>query len=172
MDWDDKIFLRLVLVTFCLKTLFCPGNCLKSGWRWNWERLTMGMGLPWWLSGKESAWSAGDLGSILGSRRSPREWNDYLLTVFWPGESLRQRSLAGYSPYGCKELSITEQLTLSLSNGHTVFWRIIEKSSLYLLEGGGDGPTSGIQPEVSDFPPQILGEWGIKAPSFKTRLDS
>ena len=43
------------------------------------------------------------------------------LTVFSPGESLRQRSLAGYSPYGCKELDITERLTLSLSNGHTVF---------------------------------------------------
>ena len=142
---------------------FHPNQLPSSQWK---------TGIPCGSDGKESACSAGDLGSILGSRRSPREWNDYLLTVFWPGESLRQRSLAGYSPYGCKELSITEQLTLSLSNGHTVFWRIIEKSSLYLLEGGGDGPTSGIQPEVSDFPPQILGEWGIKAPSFKTRLDS
>ena len=28
-------------------------------------------GLPWWLSGKESACNAGDLGSIPGSGRSP-----------------------------------------------------------------------------------------------------
>ena len=28
-------------------------------------------GLPWWLSGKESACSAGDVGSIPGSGRSP-----------------------------------------------------------------------------------------------------
>ena len=113
IDWNDEIFLRLVFVTFYLKTLFCPGNCLKSGWRLNWERLTVGMGLPWWLSGKESACSAGDLGSILGWRRSPREWNDYPLTVFWPGESLRQRSLVGYSPYGSKESDITERLTIT-----------------------------------------------------------
>ena len=28
-------------------------------------------GLPWWLSGKESAWNAGDLDSIPGLGRSP-----------------------------------------------------------------------------------------------------
>ena len=28
-------------------------------------------GLPWWLSGKESAWNAGDQGSIPGLGRSP-----------------------------------------------------------------------------------------------------
>ena len=28
-------------------------------------------GLPWWLSDKESACNVGDLGSVLGSRRSP-----------------------------------------------------------------------------------------------------
>ena len=31
--------------------------------------------------------------------------------VFLPGESHRQRSLAGYSPWGRKELDTTEQLT-------------------------------------------------------------
>ena len=33
------------------------------------------LGLPWWLSGKETACSEGDLGSILGSGRSPGEGN-------------------------------------------------------------------------------------------------
>ena len=28
--------------------------------------------------------------------------------VFLPGESHRQRSLAGYSPWGCKESDMTE----------------------------------------------------------------
>ena len=28
-------------------------------------------GLPWWLSGNDPAYNAGDLGSIPGSRRSP-----------------------------------------------------------------------------------------------------
>ena len=30
--------------------------------------------------------------------------------VFLPGESYGQRSLAGYSQWGCKELDLTEQL--------------------------------------------------------------
>ena len=33
------------------------------------------LGLPRCLSGKEPAWQAGDVGSIPGSRRSPREGN-------------------------------------------------------------------------------------------------
>ena len=34
--------------------------------------------------------------------------------VFLPGKSHGQRNLAGYSPWGCKELATTEQLTLLL----------------------------------------------------------
>ena len=37
-----------------------------------------------------------------------------LIPVFLPGESHGQRSLVGYSPWGCKELDTTEWLTLSL----------------------------------------------------------
>ena len=36
-------------------------------------------GLPWWLNGKESAFSAEDLGSIPGPGRFPGEGNGYLL---------------------------------------------------------------------------------------------
>ena len=36
------------------------------------------VGLPWWLSGKESACSAGDLGLISGSGRYPQEGNNKL----------------------------------------------------------------------------------------------
>ena len=40
---------------------------------------------------------------------------DWLLTpIFLPGKSNGQRSLAGYSPWGSKELDTTEQLKLSL----------------------------------------------------------
>ena len=50
-----------------------------------------------WLSGKESACNAGDLGSIPGSGRSAwrRKWQH--TPVFLPGESHGQRSLVGYS---------------------------------------------------------------------------
>ena len=37
--------------------------------------------------------------------------------VFLPGKSHRQRSLAGYSPWGHKESDTTERLTPSLSSG-------------------------------------------------------
>ena len=33
--------------------------------------------------------------------------------VFWPEESHGQRTLAGYSPWGCKELDMTEPLNNS-----------------------------------------------------------
>ena len=38
-----------------------------------------------------------------------REWQPN--PVFLPGESHEQRSLAGYSPWGPKELDMTEQLS-------------------------------------------------------------
>ena len=75
-------------------------------------------GFPGGSDGKESACSVGDLVSIPGLGRAPGEGNGYPLL---PGKSLLprkshgQRSLAGYSPWGHKELDKTEQLTLSLS---------------------------------------------------------
>ena len=51
--------------------------------------------------GEESACNAGDPGSIPGSGRSPGVGNGNL--VFLPGEFHEQRSLTGYSPWGCKE---------------------------------------------------------------------
>ena len=68
--------------------------------------------LPGGSDGKESACSGGDLGSIL-SRMIPwrRAWQS--TPVFLPRESYGQRSLVGYSPWGCKESDTTERLTLS-----------------------------------------------------------
>ena len=70
------------------------------------------LGFPGDSDGKESACSAGNLGLIPGLGSSPGEGSSYLPTlVFWPGEFHGQRSLAGYSPWGHKELD-TEQLSL------------------------------------------------------------
>ena len=66
------------------------------------------MGFPGGSDCKESACNPGDLGSIPGFGRSPGEGNYYPLQYFLPGESHGQRSLVGYSPWGCKELDITE----------------------------------------------------------------
>ena len=49
-----------------------------------------------------------DAGLIPGSGRSPGGGHGNSLQVFLPGESHRQRSLEGYSPWGCKELDTTE----------------------------------------------------------------
>ena len=56
---------------------------------------------------RASAGDAGDSSSMPGSGRFPcrRTWQPTL--VFLPGESHGQRSLAGYSPWGCKELATT-----------------------------------------------------------------
>ena len=45
-----------------------------------------------------------------------REWQP--TPVFLPGEFHEQRSLAGYSPWGCKELDMTERLTHFYSKVH------------------------------------------------------
>ena len=70
------------------------------------------VGFPGGSDNKESAHNARDLGSIPGSGRTPGEGNDYFLL----GESHGQRSLAGYSPWGHKELNMTEGLTLSYTS--------------------------------------------------------
>ena len=68
---------------------------------------------------KESPCDAGDMGLIPGSGRSPGGGPGNPLQQpppgFLPGVFHGQRSLVGYSPWGCKQLDTTERLTLSLS---------------------------------------------------------
>ena len=45
-----------------------------------------------------------------------------------PGEFHGQRSLAGYSPWGCKELGMTEKLSLTLA-----FWIIINSEQCLII---------------------------------------
>ena len=71
------------------------------------------LGFPGGSDGKESTCNAGDPGSIPGSGRSPGEGNGYPTPTFLPGESHGQRSLVGYSQWGCKESDTTEQQRLS-----------------------------------------------------------
>ena len=56
--------------------------------------------------GKESTYNARDLGSIPGLGRSPGEGKGYPLQYFGLENSMD-------SPWGCKELDTTEQLSLS-----------------------------------------------------------
>ena len=73
----------------------------------------MFLGFPGSSGGKESACNAGDPGLIPGSGRYPGEGREWLPTpIFWPGEFHGQMSLAGPSPWGYKELDMTERLSL------------------------------------------------------------
>ena len=57
-----------------------------------------------------------------------RAWQ--LTPVFLPGESPWQRSLAGYSSWGCKELDTTEQLILLLSLLGKVIFKALADSDI------------------------------------------
>ena len=48
----------------------------------------MGIGLPWWLSSKESSCDAGDMGLIPGSGRSPEEGYGNPLQYFCLGNPM------------------------------------------------------------------------------------
>ena len=105
-----------------------PGNCLtfflidcvgelESGGEGNSQELRSFGLLPWWLSGKESASQCGRCGFNPWVGKIPwrREWQP--TAVFLPGKSHGQRSLAGYSLWGCERirhnLGTKQQLALS-----------------------------------------------------------
>ena len=71
--------------------------------------LSLGFCFTGGSDGKASACNAEDRGLIPGSGRSPGEQNGNT-PVLLPGKFHRQRSLGGYSPWGCKESDTTEQL--------------------------------------------------------------
>ena len=71
------------------------------------------MGFPGGSDGKESAYSAGDLGSIPGLGRSSGGGHGNPLQYSCLENPHRQRSLEGYSPWGHKELDMTERLSTS-----------------------------------------------------------
>ena len=62
-----------------------------------------------------NAGDSGDVGLIPGSGASHGEGNGHLLQYFLPGKSHGQRSLMGYSPWGCKESDLTDRLIVHLS---------------------------------------------------------
>ena len=74
------------------------------------------LGFPGGSDGKESACNVGDPGLISGLRISPEEGNGNPLQYSCLENSM-DRSLAGYSPWDCKESDLTEKFSPLLS-----FW--------------------------------------------------
>ena len=111
-----KVIMRKLLGLFLL-------NFIKTG-----------LWLPRWLSGKELACQCRRhrFDPWIGKIPWRREWQP--TPAFVPGKFHRQRSLADYSPWGCKELDTTEYthththtythtLTGALAKTeHGVFW--------------------------------------------------
>ena len=71
------------------------------------------MDFPGGSDGKESACDAGDLGSI------PELWRSQYSCVENP---YGQRSLAGYSPWGHKELDKAAEISVSIRETLELFW--------------------------------------------------
>ena len=94
------------------RCVLCVASLTQKGSSWRYYDVTMSLtsavmrtGLPWWLSGKESPCQRRRLRLDPWVRKIAwkRKWQP--TPVFLPGESHGQRSLAGYSPWGSKELS-------------------------------------------------------------------
>ena len=75
-------------------------------------RLLSCMGFPGGSDGKESTRNSGDPDSITGLGRSPGKGNDNPFQYSCLENPHGQRSLVGYSPWGCKESDMTERRTL------------------------------------------------------------
>ena len=77
-------------------------------------------GFPLWLSSKEPTCSAGDAGVIPEWGRFPWSRARQPSPVFQPGKSQKQRSLAHYSPWGCKEADTAEVTEHTQTHAYTV----------------------------------------------------
>ena len=71
------------------------------------------MDFPGGSDSQESACDAGDLGLIPGLGRFLGGGHSNPLQYSFPENPHGQRSLAVYSPWGCKELDTTERLSTS-----------------------------------------------------------
>ena len=95
---------------------------------WRRHRLpTRFLGFPGGSDGKESNCNVGDLGSIPGFGRSPGGHGNPLQYSCLENPH-GQKILAGYSPWGCKESDMTEQLSTAQYRASSTTLNISGKS--------------------------------------------
>ena len=104
---------------FKYSTFWFRLTCLKTKNLKCWDIIYLGgynnvFWIPGCSDGKESACNVGDLGLIPGPGRCPGEGNGYQLWYSCVENPMDKRSLAGYSPWGHKELR-HDWLTLRIS---------------------------------------------------------
>ena len=123
------------------------------------------LGLPWRLSSKDSTCQCRRCGfdSWVGKISWRREWQP--TPVFLPEESHGQRSLAGYSPWGCKELDINSFLFFcfpSSSAGKESACNAVDLGSILEL-GRSPGERKGYPLQYSGLEnPMDYSPWGHK----------
>ena len=119
---------KLPAAVFWVCTINLPPSFHQRGLCPFTRQMHLGRGFPHGLVGKESACSAGDTGDvglIPGSGRSPGEGEWQPIPIFLSGKSYGQRSLAGYSSKGHKELDMTEWLSTWERKVHRP-WRLLD----------------------------------------------
>ena len=114
-------------VLICLFNIYLKLSLLLNILLNNWEYLRSAF--PGSSAGKESTCSAGDPGLIPGWERSPGEGKGLPTPVFWP------REFHGlYSPWGHKELDMTQRLSLHYLNNGFLYVYIILSCFFQVLE--------------------------------------
>ena len=88
---------------------------------WNFTVISYTVGFPGGSDGKKSACNVGDLGLIPGLGRSPGGEHGNPCQYSCLENHHGQRNLAGYSPWGHKELHMTEQLSMT----HSILYLMI-----------------------------------------------
>ena len=101
----------------------------KVPWRRDRLPTPVFLGFPYGSAGKESACNAGDLASILGLGRSPRERKGYPLQY----SDLENSIDCIYSPWDCKQSDRSEWFSLSPSQKSILLPDSIEKKRLKKL---------------------------------------
>ena len=96
--------------------------------------------------GQESTCNAGDLGSIPGLGRYPRGGHGNPLQYSCLENPHKQRSLVGYSPWGCKEADTTERL----NTAHTL-------GTQYHFQSPEELATKDYKPDLQ----ALLGDWRL-----------
>ena len=89
----------------------CTPRTGEFPWRMHRLPTPVFLGFPGGSDGKESAHNEGDLGLIPGLGRSPGRGHGNPLQYSCLENSHGQRSLMGYSPWGCKKPDMTERLS-------------------------------------------------------------
>ena len=127
----------------------------KIPWRREQLPIPVFLGLLGGLDSKGSTWNAGDVGSVPGWGRCLE--NNYPLQFsFLSGEFHGPRSLAGYSPWGCKESDMTERLSLHF---HVMASSRGQGTVLHWPEQGHDSSAPAPSPGSDlGFWPSIVGE--------------